>query len=151
MARLPEAKAYQALARSKETTRPVATNVARAFLVGGLISVVGQAFMWLYETVFGFTEQTASNPTVATLVFLSVLLTGLGVYDKIGQWAGAGSIVPVTGFANTMAASALDARSEGLVYGVGANMFKVAGPVIVFGTVAAFVVALVRALVEALV
>ncbi|MBE3595961.1 MAG: stage V sporulation protein AC [Hydrogenibacillus sp.] len=141
---LPEARAYQALARTREIPRPIGLNVVRAFVVGGMISVLGQMLMWMYENFFGFTEKGANNPTVATLVFLSVLLTGLGVYDRIAQWAGAGTIVPITGFANTMASSALDAKAEGYVLGVGANMFKVAGPVIVFGTVAAFVVALVK-------
>jgi stage V sporulation protein AC len=92
----------------------------------------------------GFDEKKASNPTVAVLIFLSVVLTSLGVYDKIAQWAGAGSAVPVTGFANTMSSAAIEHRSEGLVLGVGGKMFKIAGPVIVFGVVAAFVVGIVH-------
>lgn len=101
--------------------------------------------------MFHFSPKEANNPTVATLIFFAVLLTGLGWYDRIGQWGGAGAIVPVTGFANTMASSALDHRSEGYVLGVGGNMFKVAGPVIVFGVVSAFAVVLVRSLAELLV
>ena len=92
----------------------------------------------------GFEKANAGDPTVAILIILSVLLTSIGVYDKIGQWAGAGSAVPVTGFANSMASAAIEHRSEGLVLGVGANMFKLAGSVIVFGTVAAFVVGIIR-------
>ncbi len=95
---------------------------------------------------FDFNEKTAGNPTVATLIFLSALLTGLGIYDKIGQFAGAGSAVPVTGFANSIASAAIEHRAEGYVLGVGGNMFKLAGSVIVFGVVAAFVVGLVRTL-----
>lgn len=106
---------------------------------------LGQAIQNMYIHFFGFTEKTASNPTVATLIFLSVLLTGLGVYDNIGQYAGAGSAVPVTGFANSIASAAIEHRSEGLVLGVGGNMFKLAGSVIVFGVVAAFVAGVIKA------
>jgi stage V sporulation protein AC len=81
---------------------------------------------------------------VATLIFLSVLFTGLGVYDRLGQFAGAGSAVPVTGFANSMAAAAIEHRAEGLVLGIGGNMFKLAGGVIVYGVVAALVVSVIK-------
>src|SRR5690606_2653587 len=85
------------------------------------------------------TEKNAGDRTVATLIFLSSLLTGLGLYDHIAQWAGAGTIIPVTGFANAITSSAIEHRSEGFVLGVGGNMFKLAGSVIVFGVLAAFV------------
>lgn len=94
--------------------------------------------------LFDFNEKTAGNPTAATLILLSALLTGFGIYDRIGQFAGAGSAVPVTGFANSMASAALEHRSEGLVLGVGTNMFKLAGNVIVFGVVAAYIVGMIR-------
>ncbi len=81
---------------------------------------------------------------MAVMIFLAVTLTALGVYDHIAQWAGAGTAVPVTGFANSIAAAAIEHRSEGLVLGVGANMFKLAGSVIVFGVFAAFVIALIK-------
>ncbi|WP_282935764.1 stage V sporulation protein AC [Paenibacillus sp. RC67] len=138
---------YQELAKSKEPPRPVAKNCFRAFLVGGLICIIGQALMELFIRVFGFTEKTAGNPTVAVLIFISVVLTCFGVYDKIAQWAGAGSAVPVTGFANSMCSAALEHKSEGIVLGVGANMFKLAGSVIVFGTVAAFVIGIIHLLI----
>lgn len=137
---------YQELAKSKEPPRPVVKNCFRAFLVGGLICIIGQALMELFIRVFGFTEKTAGNPTVAVLIFISVVLTCFGVYDKIAQWAGAGSAVPVTGFANSMCSAALEHKSEGIVLGVGANMFKLAGSVIVFGTVAAFVIGIIHLL-----
>lgn len=89
------------------------------------------------------TKEQASDPTVATLILISVILTSLGIYDKFAQIAGAGSAVPVTGFANSVCSAALEHRSEGLVLGVGSNMFKLAGSVIVFGTVAAFFVGIV--------
>jgi stage V sporulation protein AC len=99
---------------------------------------------------FGFSEETAGSPTVAVLIFLSAMLTGFGVYDHIAQWAGAGSAVPVTGFANTIASAAIEHKSEGYVLGVGGNMFKVAGSVIVFGVFSAFVVALVCQIIKIL-
>jgi stage V sporulation protein AC len=95
---------------------------------------------------FHFTEQTAGNPTVATMIFFAMLLTGFGVYDKIGQFAGAGSAVPITGFGNSVISAAIEHRTEGFVLGVGGNMFKLAGSVILFGVFSAFVVALIKTL-----
>ncbi|OPH58653.1 stage V sporulation protein AC [Paenibacillus ferrarius] len=135
---------YQKLAKEQEPKRPVLKNCLRAFLVGGLICLIGECFMQMYISWFGFTEKTAGNPTVATLIIISVILTSLGIYDKIAQWAGAGSAVPVTGFANSLCSAAIEHRAEGLVLGVGGNMFKLAGSVIVFGTVAAFLVGIVH-------
>jgi len=130
---------YQQQAAKFQPKRNVMLNCFRAFWVGGAICLLGQAIQNMYIAFFKFTEKTAGDPTVATLIFLSVLLTGLGVYDNIGQYAGAGSAVPVTGFANSIASAAIEHRSEGYVLGVGGNMFKLAGSVIVFGVVAAFV------------
>ncbi|WP_289136157.1 stage V sporulation protein AC [uncultured Brevibacillus sp.] len=135
---------YQQQAAKFQPKRNVLLNSLRAFWVGGTICLLGQALQNMYIYFFGFTEKTASNPTVATLIFISVLLTGLGVYDNIGQYAGAGSAVPVTGFANSIASAAIEHRSEGLVLGVGGNMFKLAGSVIVFGVVAAFIAGILK-------
>lgn len=135
---------YKKLAQELEPKRPVVRNCIWAFLVGGFISVIGQGLMYLFKNVFHFTDKTAGNPTVVVLVLISVILTCLGVYDKIAQWAGAGTAVPVTGFANSMCSAALEHRAEGLVLGVGGNMFKLAGSVIVFGTVAAFIIGLLH-------
>lgn len=143
----PVQQDYQVAAKRREPPRPVLRNCVRAFLVGGLICTGGQAIQQMMIHWGGFDERRAANPTVAILILLSVILTSLGLYDKIGQWAGAGSAVPVTGFANAMASAAIEHRSEGLVLGVGGNMFKLAGPVIVFGTVAAFFVAIIRYLI----
>ncbi len=137
---------YQQQAAKYRPKRDVWINSFRAFWVGGAICLLGQAIQNFYITFFDFTEKTASNPTVATLIFLSVLLTGLGIYDNIGQYAGAGSAVPVTGFANSIASAAIEHRSEGYVLGVGGNMFKLAGSVIVFGVVAAFIGSLIKSL-----
>lgn len=119
-------------------------NCLKAFLIGGLICTLGELLMVMYMTWFNFDEKSAGNPTVATLILISSLLTGFGVYDKIGQFAGAGSAVPVTGFANSMTSAALEHKSEGFVLGVASNMFKLAGSVIVFGTVAAYIVGIIR-------
>ena len=119
-------------------------NCTRAFIIGGIICTFGEALTKFYTTVFHFSDKEAGNPTVATLVILSVLLTGLGIYDKLGQYAGAGSAVPVTGFANSMTSAAMEHRSEGIVLGVATNMFKLAGSVIVFGVVGAYIVGLIR-------
>ncbi|KEK26002.1 stage V sporulation protein AC [Bacillus gaemokensis] len=119
-------------------------NCVKAFVVGGLICAVGECFLKFYMHYFHFSEQNAGNSTIATLVLLSALLTGFGVYDKIGQFGGAGSVVPVTGFANSIASAAIEHRSEGIVLGVATNMFKLAGSVIVFGVVGAYIVGLIR-------
>jgi stage V sporulation protein AC len=123
---------------------PYVINCVKAFLVGGLICLIGQGIQNFYMTVFNFSEKNVGNPTVATLILISALLTGLGMYDKLGQFAGAGSAVPVTGFANSMTSAAMEHRSEGIVLGVATNMFKLAGSVIVFGVVAAYVVGMIR-------
>ncbi|HJV44654.1 MAG TPA: stage V sporulation protein AC [Bacillota bacterium] len=140
----PTQQEYQKFAKQREPKRNVLLNSFRAFLVGGAICLLGQLIQDMYEKYFNFTENTAGNPTVATLIFISVILTGLGVYDHIAQWAGAGTAVPVTGFANSIASAAIEHRSEGYVLGVGGNMFKLAGAVIVFGVFAAFCIALIK-------
>ena len=134
---------YKKFAKDRELKRPVLMNSIKAFIVGGLICTFGQGLMWMYMTYFNFTKVTAGNPTVATLIIIAVLLTGFGVYDRIAQWAGAGTAVPVTGFANAVSSAAIEHRSEGFVLGVGTNMFKVAGPVIVYGVFSAFVIAII--------
>lgn len=136
-------KEYKELAKTKEPGRTIFSNCLRAFLVGGTICLIGQCVQELFIAFMGMTREAASNPTVAVMILLSVILTSMGVYDKIAQFAGAGSAVPVTGFANSMCSAALEHRSEGLVLGVGGNMFKMAGAVIVFGTVAAFFIGII--------
>ena len=140
----PEQKKYEQLEKQYETKRPLLKNVVKAFFVGGFICLIGQAVTYMYIYYFNFTEQTAGNPTVATMVFFAMLLTGFGVYDRIGQFGGAGSAVPVTGFGNAVISAAIEHRTEGLVLGVGGNIFKLAGSVIVFGVFSAFVVALIK-------
>jgi stage V sporulation protein AC len=140
----PTQQQYQQLQQKYETKRPVLKNCIRAFWVGGLICVIGQAISYAYMYFFNFTEQTVGNPTVATMVFISMLLTGFGVYDRLAQFAGAGSAVPVTGFGNAVISAAIEHRTEGFVLGVGGNIFKLAGSVIIFGVFSAFVIALIK-------
>ncbi|WP_067933704.1 stage V sporulation protein AC [Alicyclobacillus kakegawensis] len=139
-----DASDYQQLAQRHTPSRPMLRNTVRAFLVGGGVCVIGQIVLLLFVRYGHFSPKEAGNPTSAVMVLLSVIFTALGVYDRFAAWAGAGSAVPITGFANTMASAAMEYRSEGLVLGVGGNMFKLAGPVIVYGVVSAFFVALAR-------
>jgi stage V sporulation protein AC len=135
---------YQAKIKNHRPARPILQNTVRAFLIGGVICEIGQVVQWCFYRFAHFSIQDAGNPTVAVLIFVSATLTALGVYDKFAGWAGAGSAVPVTGFANTIASAAMEHRSEGLVSGIGGNMFKLAGPVITYGVVAAFFVSLIH-------
>lgn len=146
----PTQQQYQQYAKQREPKRPVFINCVKAFLVGGSICTLGQGLQWAFMTYFDFDKVTAGNPTSAVLIIISVLLTGLGVYDHIAQWAGAGTAIPVTGFANTMASAAIEHRSEGYVLGVGGNMFKLSGPVITYGVFFAFVVSLIKIIVKEL-
>ncbi len=137
-------KQYQQFLKGRQPSRPFFRNSIRAFLAGGTTCLLGQGIQELFVHFFHMSEKMAGNPTVAILIMISALLTGLGVYDIFSQWAGAGSAVPVTGFANAITSAALEHKTEGYVVGIGSNMFKIAGPVIVFGVVAAFFVGLAR-------
>ncbi len=139
-----EKEQYQQLEQNVTPKPPYLKNVAKAFFIGGFICTIGQAVSLFYIIFFNFTEATAGNPTVATMVFFAMILTGLGLYKKLGQIAGAGSAVPVTGFGNAVISAAIEHRSEGLVLGVGGNLFKLAGSVVLFGVVSAFFVALIK-------
>ena len=108
-------------------------NIVMAFLVGGLICCIGQGINDFYMKIINLDKLAASSATSMTLIFLGAFLTGLGVYDLIGKRAGAGSIIPITGFANSIVSPAMEFKKEGYVTGVGANLFKIAGPVLVYG------------------
>lgn len=136
---------YKGIYGPKQPKPPLAKNVFYAFVIGGLICVLGQLIKNAFIR-FGFEPEQAGNPTVATIIFLGSLATGLGVFDNLARLAGAGTAVPVTGFANAVTAAAMEFRREGLVLGVGGKMFSLAGSVIVFGVVTAFVVGLISAL-----
>ena len=119
-------------------------NMFWAFIIGGVICCIGQAFVELFK--LWFKVEDASVLASATLVLIAAILTGLGVYDNIGRFAGAGSTIPITGFSNAVVSPALEFRSEGYIYGVGAKMFQVSGPVIVNGVTISVIVALLTLL-----
>ena len=129
---------YQALVKRMAPRSPILRDTALAFLVGGAICVVGQLLSHWYGTL-GLDDSDAGTATSVTLVFLSALATGLGLYHKLARWAGAGTLVPITGFANAVVSAAIEFKAEGRVPGTGAKMFLIAGPVIVYGTLAAVV------------
>ena len=135
---------YDELVNNIEPKRPILKNCIKAFLVGGIICTIGQILQLFFITYFNFNEKTAVTPTTLVLIFVSALLTGLGVYDHLGQWAGAGSAVPITGFANSIASASIEHKSEGFVLGVAGNMFQLAGAIIVYGVFSAFVVATIK-------
>ena len=131
-------EAYAGLVKGREKPSPLAKDCALAFLIGAGICVLGQLVQegWL---ALGLGRQEAAAATSASLILLSVLLTGLNLYNKLARYGGAGTLVPITGFANAVASPAIDFRSEGLVTGMAARMFTVAGPVIVYGLIASAV------------
>ena len=133
---------YRQYVEKKAKKSPVGKDCLLAFLAGGSICLLGQVIRngWLGA---GLSQQEAGTATSCTLVFLSALLTGLNLYNKLARFGGAGTLVPITGFANAVASPAIDFRSEGLVTGMGARMFQVAGPVLVFGTSASVIYGLV--------
>lgn len=137
---------YQELVNQKKPKPNLVKNLFMAFVVGGGICTLGQFIQNMYINYFGFEPARAGDPTITTMIFIGGLLTATGVFDKIARHAGAGTAVPVTGFANSIVSSALEFKSEGFILGVGSKMFVLAGSVIVFGVVTAFVVGLISAL-----
>ena len=133
---------YQAYVKQKAKKSPIVKDVILAFLVGGLICVVGQAIQNGWSAA-GLNQEDAGTATSCSLVFLSALLTGLSVYDDIAKHAGAGTLVPITGFSNAVSAPAVEFKTEGFILGVGAKMFTIAGPVIVYGVSASVVYGIV--------
>ena len=129
---------YQKYVQDRAKSSPVVKNCALAFAIGGAICVLGQAVMdgWM---AMGLEKTDAGTATSICMVFLSVLLTGLNLYNKLGRYGGAGTLVPITGLANAVASPAIDFKSEGLITGMASKMFTVAGPVIVFGVAASVI------------
>ena len=123
---------YQEYVNKKSPNSPILKDCINAFWVGGLICSIGQ-IIFFFCTYKGFDETSASTIVSICLIGLSAFLTALNIFNKIGKFAGAGSLVPITGFANSIVAPAMEYKSEGYVFGVGAKMFTVAGPVLVFG------------------
>ena len=142
---MPDAKAYSEMVDRLTPKTPKVKGFLRAFWVGGLICALGQAIGALGGAL-GLSYQQLPMFSSSVLVFLGTTLTGVGVYDKIGKYAGAGSIVPITGFANSVCAPAMEFRREGLVLGLGAKLFTIAGPVLVYGIGASVLVGIIYAL-----
>ena len=129
---------YENYVERKAKKSPLVKDIPLAFLIGGAICVVGQAIMSGWSAA-GLNQEDAGTATSCTLVLISALLTGLNLYNKLARFGGAGTLVPITGFANAVVSPAIDFKSEGVVTGMAAKMFQIAGPVIVFGTLASVI------------
>ena len=135
---------YGKLAKKLSPPSPKLKDFIWAYCVGGIICVIGQLFMELYNYL-GLSEKQVKMLIPVTLIFIAALLTGLKLFDKIAKRAGAGTLVPITGFANAVVSPAIEFKSEGWVLGLGANMFKIAGPVIAYGTLASVIYGIIYA------
>lgn len=143
-------EAYQQYVNTKVPHKKTAGEYVRAFVIGGLICMLGQGIGDVSMSLWSLDKQAAGTVTAIVLVFLAAFLTGLGVFDEIGKFAGAGSFVPITGFSNAIVSAAMEYRQEGLVLGVSAKMFTIAGPVLVYGIGASVVVGLIACLIHCL-
>lgn len=139
-------RTYQNMVRERAPKSKTFTSCLKAFLVGGMICCIGQLIHDAGEAWFQLNEKDVAAFTAIVLVFLGATLTGLGVYDKIGSFGGAGSVVPITGFANSIVAPAMEFKAEGYVMGVGAKLFSLAGPVLVYGISSSVLVGLLSLL-----
>ncbi len=133
---------YQKIVERKSPSSKVFKNSIKAFLIGGTICLVGQIFLNFYKT-FNLSEELTGAATSITMIFIGVLLTGLDIYPKIAKHGGAGTLVPITGFANAVSSPAIESKTEGFVLGVGVKIFTIAGPVILYGTLASFVAGII--------
>lgn len=139
---------YDELVNKIEPKRPILKNCIRAFIVGGTICTIGQILQWIFMHYFSFNEKDSVAPTLIVLIFFAALFTGLGIFDHLSQWAGCGTAIPITGFANSIASASIEHKSEGFVLGVAGNMFSLAGAVVVYGTFAAFIVATIKMIIK---
>lgn len=143
MANIKQLKSeYKEIVKIHSPKNKVMQNSLRAFLVGGVICTIGQGLTNLY-VYWGMSKDDSSMVTTVTLILLSAIFTGFNVYDNIGQYGGAGALIPITGFANSMVSSAMEFKKEGYIYGMGAKLFTIAGPVIVFGAIASVVIGII--------
>lgn len=142
MRKIETKKDYQKYVDEKTPNSPIWKNIIKAFIVGGIICLIGQGISDGLRSL-ELDDKTVSAVSSITLVFIGIFLTAINVYNKIGKFAGAGSIVPITGFANSIASPAIEFKSEGLVLGVGAKLFQIAGPVLVYGISTSVVVGII--------
>lgn len=131
-----EKKTYKKYVDAHAPSSPTVKNCIWAFCIGGVICTAGQGLLLLYRDVLGMPQKDAGTLCSVTLIFLAALLSGLGLFEKIAKRAGGGTLVPITGFANSVVSPAIDSKAEGFVLGVGAKIFTVAGPVLLYGTLA---------------
>ena len=131
-----DSKTYARYVKARAPRSPLIKDCLRAFLVGGGICLFAEGLNQIFTRACGMTRENSGTVTAVILIFLAVLLTAIGVFDKIAKFAGGGTLVPITGFANAVASPAIDSRSEGFVLGVGSKIFTVAGPVLLYGTAA---------------
>ena len=137
-----EQKAYNEYVKEVTPTHSLPKNMAKAFLVGGMICIIGQVILHYCDTM-GLDKDTAGSWCSLLLVLLSVVLTGLNLYPKIANFGGAGALVPITGFANSVAAPSIEFKKEGQVFGIGCKIFTIAGPVILYGILASWVLGVI--------
>ena len=137
---------YNNYIKDKAPKSPLWGDLVKAFVVGGLICCLGEGLSMLYKDMAGLDKESAATAVSMTLVFLSALLTGLNIYDKLARFAGAGTLVPITGFANSVVSPALEFKTEGFILGTAAKMFTIAGPVITFGISASVIYGLILCL-----
>ncbi|MBQ2934142.1 MAG: stage V sporulation protein AC [Clostridia bacterium] len=135
---LPSKKKYSEMTKKASPPSPKIKDFIWAYCVGGAICVLGQLFIEFY-TKMGLSEKVVKMAVPVSIIFIAALLTGLGVFDKIARRAGAGTLVPITGFANAVVSPAIEFKNEGFILGVGAKIFTIAGPVIMYGTVASVI------------
>lgn len=137
-------KTLQDIATKAKPQSKKLKNAVIAFISGGILAIFAQGILELYQWWFDMDAKEATTPMIITIIVITILLTGFGVFDRIGQVCGAGAFIPISGFANAMASEAIECKSEGLIFGIGSNMFKLAGSVITYGIVSAYVVGLIR-------
>ncbi len=141
-------KQYSDYVEKKAEKSPIIKDVIMAFIIGGLICVIGQAFSDLYKSGLGLNKDMTKSAVCITMIFLGALLTGLNIYNKLAKHAGAGTIVPITGFANAIVSPAMEFRREGLILGLASKMFVVAGPVMVYGISSSVIVGLIYYIIQ---
>ncbi len=142
MIKKEQQKQYEKYVKEVTPTHNLFLNMGKAFFTGGLICLIGQ-FILNYVKNMGLDKETSGSWCSLILILLSVLLTGLNIYPKIGKFGGAGSLVPITGFANSVAAPAIEFKAEGQIFGIGCKIFTIAGPVILYGTLSSWILGIV--------
>lgn len=139
-----QSEKYKRLVNKIIPKENVGINAIKAFLVGGVMGMIGQGLIDLYTTWFDISTKDAAPFMIITLILIGSLLTAFGVFDKMVSWANAGLLIPITGFAHAMTSAAMEYKKEGLILGIGANIFKLTGSVILYGVVAAYIFGLIR-------